>query len=225
MNIAVINIKDLIKYALILAGIIILIATGIIVIKGKEEFESSEVSSEAENSSFLYCLDMEMPLMANGENEDKKGKNTLSSGYKILDTQLAMLYNIDESQEIEEEIKEEIEKKIEEQKENEGEQSKEEENRERKVEVVGNVDTKIIDENNITASFTDNQNNIQVKNQSKYDIKELLNNSNYELKNKNKVIIYHTHTCESYTSSEKYNYEMTGAYRTTDLNYTVSKVR
>ena len=65
---------------------------------------------------------------------------------------------------------------------------------------------------------------MQVNNKSVIDITDILNNSNYEIKNKNKFIIYHTHTCESYTSSEAYNYNMTGNYRTTDLNYTVSRV-
>ena len=43
------------------------------------------------------------------------------------------------------------------------------------------------------------------------------------IENKN-VIIFHTHSCESYTSSEKYPYTPTGNYRTTDLNYTVTRV-
>ena len=38
------------------------------------------------------------------------------------------------------------------------------------------------------------------------------------------ILIFHTHTCESYTASDKYQYEPTGTYRTTDLNYTVAKV-
>ena len=105
------------------------------------------------------------------------------------------------------------------------EEEKQEENEDKRVEIANNLETKVIDENNITASFTDTQNDIQVKNQSKYDIKEILQNPNYELKNKDKIIIYHTHTCESYSTSEKYNYEMTGAYRTTDLNFSVAKVR
>ena len=41
---------------------------------------------------------------------------------------------------------------------------------------------------------------------------------------KKKILIYHTHTCESYTPSEKYNYTMTGNYRTTDNNYNVVKL-
>ena len=48
-------------------------------------------------------------------------------------------------------------------------------------------------------------------------------NPDIEINNKN-VIIFHTHTCESYTPSEKYDYEQTGTYRTTDLNYSVARV-
>ncbi len=47
---------------------------------------------------------------------------------------------------------------------------------------------------------------------------------NITLENNKDIVIFHTHTCESYTPSEKFNYEMTGSYRTTDLNYTVSRV-
>ena len=38
------------------------------------------------------------------------------------------------------------------------------------------------------------------------------------------MLIFHTHTCESYTQSEQYYYEPTGTYRTTDLNYSVARV-
>ena len=42
--------------------------------------------------------------------------------------------------------------------------------------------------------------------------------------NKNNILIFHTHTCESYTPSDKFPYQQTGNFRTTDLNYTVSRV-
>ncbi len=31
-----------------------------------------------------------------------------------------------------------------------------------------------------------------------------------EIQNKKDILIYHTHTCESYTPCDTYNYEMTG---------------
>lgn len=46
-------------------------------------------------------------------------------------------------------------------------------------------------------------------------------NCNY---NKNDILIFHTHTCESYTPTEQNQYQSTGNFRTTDLNYTVSRV-
>ena len=41
--------------------------------------------------------------------------------------------------------------------------------------------------------------------------------------NKN-VVIFHTHSCESYTASELYPYTPTGNFRSTDLNFTVTRV-
>lgn len=41
---------------------------------------------------------------------------------------------------------------------------------------------------------------------------------------KKNVLIFHTHTCESYTSSENFNYEQPDGFRTTDLNFSVSRV-
>jgi stage II sporulation protein P len=38
------------------------------------------------------------------------------------------------------------------------------------------------------------------------------------------VIIFHTHTIESYTPSSKYNYEIVGDYQTTDNNYNVCRL-
>lgn len=219
MNIAVINIKDLIKYVLILVSLIILIIASIKIVKGKEELKETEMISENDNSSFLYCLDMEVPLMSNGEDDEVKQKNVDNKPYKILEAQIAMLYNIGEKNNEEKITNEQIINNTNEQEENK------EEDLNKTIEIAENLETKVINENNIAASFTDAENDIQIKNQSKYDVKELIANSNYQLKNKDKVIIYHTHTCESYTSSEKYNYDMTGTYRTTDLNYTVAKVR
>lgn len=43
------------------------------------------------------------------------------------------------------------------------------------------------------------------------------------IENKN-VVLFHTHSCESYTSSEAYSYTPTGNFRTTDLNFTVTRV-
>ena len=86
------------------------------------------------------------------------------------------------------------------------------------------VTTQVIDENNITPSYTNNYESIKIKNQTEYDLSEIIKNASYEFKNTKKIAIYHTHTTESYSQSEKYKYAMTGDFRTTDLNYTVARV-
>jgi len=45
-----------------------------------------------------------------------------------------------------------------------------------------------------------------------------------ELENKKDIIIYHTHTCESYTQSTGFEYTPSGNFRTTDLNFSVVRV-
>ena len=65
--------------------------------------------------------------------------------------------------------------------------------------------------------------NVKIKNETEYTLTEDMLKPDVTTDNKN-VIIYHTHTCESYTSSEAYPYTPTGNFRTTDLNYTVARV-
>lgn len=67
-------------------------------------------------------------------------------------------------------------------------------------------------------------NGVKIKNESKYDLNTVnLNPNNVKIENKN-VIIFHTHTCESYTQTEANKYESSGNYRTTDLSHSVARV-
>ena len=87
---------------------------------------------------------------------------------------------------------------------------------------IGN--TKVIAEKNKVDKFNVQIGNVKIRNESKYDINENVLNFDFKLNNKKDIVIYHTHTCESYTASEKYNYVQTGNYRSTDLSYSVSRV-
>lgn len=64
---------------------------------------------------------------------------------------------------------------------------------------------------------------VKIKNETAFDLYSMNLDENISVDNKN-VIIYHTHTCESYTPSDENPYEMEGNYRTTNLDYTVAKV-
>ncbi len=65
---------------------------------------------------------------------------------------------------------------------------------------------------------------VKIDNQSDYTLTEDMLIPDVELSNKKDILIFHTHTCESYTPSQMYNYTMTGNYRTTDSNYNVVRV-
>lgn len=90
--------------------------------------------------------------------------------------------------------------------------------------VASNLSTEVVSENNIKATYTNEYNGIKIKNSSKYNLTEEMLKPEINLSNTKNISIYHTHTCESYTPSETYNYEMTGNYRTTDINYSVARV-
>lgn len=218
MNIAVINLKDIIKYTI---GFIIVLAMIVLCIEAFQKEESKDNIGKFENnlfsnikhSSFLNCLKQELPLIS--IYEKKEDINFSSSSEIILSSQLALMHNIEERDDIEELVDN-----------TENFSNNMQTNQENlyTLDVPNTAETQIISENNINARYTDAANSVQINNQTSFDLKEILQNPNYELTNKNKVIIYHTHTCESYTSSDSFNYEMTGVFRTTDLNYTVSRV-
>lgn len=86
-----------------------------------------------------------------------------------------------------------------------------------------NVSTQVI-ENNVPNKYTNEYNGVEIKNGTNYNLTEdILNYDNLDF-NKKDVMIFHTHTCESYTPTENYQYEESGTFRCTDLNYTVAKV-
>ena len=84
--------------------------------------------------------------------------------------------------------------------------------------------TKVISNKNKKDTYTDVYKNVRIKNESKYKLTEEMVTPNVDFKNKKDIIIYHTHTCESYTPTENNNYIASGNFRTTDLNYSVARV-
>lgn len=79
-------------------------------------------------------------------------------------------------------------------------------------------------ENKIVPRTTNEYQGVKINNSSKKELNDEMMNPEGISVNTKKVLIYHTHTSESYTPSEKYNYIQTGNFRTTDLNYSVARV-
>lgn len=76
---------------------------------------------------------------------------------------------------------------------------------------------------NVPNKYTYELFGVQLRNESDYNLQNEITDLNVEF-NKQDVMIFHTHTCESYTSTERYQYQASGTYRTTDLNYSVARV-
>ncbi len=84
------------------------------------------------------------------------------------------------------------------------------------------VKTEVIN-SGVKETFNYQLNGVKIKNETDYNLDNYKLNTDIKVDNKN-IIIFHTHTCESYTATEQNKYISTGNYRTTDLNYTVAKV-
>lgn len=85
-----------------------------------------------------------------------------------------------------------------------------------------NVTTEVI-KTNIKENPNTNINGVKIKNETSFAIHEGILDNTIKFDNKN-ILIFHTHTCESYTQTEQMKYVSSGNYRTTDLNYSVSRV-
>lgn len=207
MNVAIINGKDILRYLLlVITGIVI----SFFVLKGmKEKKISIPVPEEKkEKAGILEQFDgkdfikVSLPMLGMEELEEvTTPKKKLEIPKILFRSELAMLEHVVE--------------KV----------SKTEPDKKEEVDLATtDKNTSVVEENNIAESFSDEFEGVKVKNQTNFDISEELANPNYQFTNKKEVLIFHTHTCESYTPTENYNYEMTGTYRTTDLNYSVARV-
>ena len=148
------------------------------------------------------------------ENDDESENEKISFSKRILDSQLSIKNSFTENSNAENTQTNEQQVAVVENSYNED-----------SIEPAGeNLETHVVEENNIKATYTDTYTNVEIKNSSKYELTEEILNPDIVLDNKKDIIILHTHTCESYTPTDKFNYTMTGNYRTTDLNYSVSRV-
>lgn len=223
MNVTVINKKDLIKYLVVLITSIIVIVSAtrffyrksnindniyITFIENtislfgfnKENFTTNKVVEENQDGNFFTkIIEHEISIISNTPIDKKLATNDIKETNNTI--------NIDNN---------EISNNISE---------TENTNNNEEIELAhANVSTKVVSENNITPSYSVDIDGIQVKNQSSYEITNELINTPLSIDNTSDIMIFHTHTCESYTSSEKYNYVPTGNYRTTDKGYSVVRV-
>lgn len=83
--------------------------------------------------------------------------------------------------------------------------------------------TEVITENPFTENYNTTHSTVKINNQTDYTLTEEMLTPNIAIDNKN-ILIFHTHTCESYTMSYENQFVESGTFRTTDLNYSVAMV-
>ena len=206
-NVTIINIKKATKYIITLVISLILVY---LLTKGIAKIKTSKIIQMNVSEQVIQCLSKEIPAIESSYNElsntikedtEEDIRNNIVG--KILSTELAQIQNVKHAEK-------EIEKA-------------EESNIEEVPEVATNQSTQIVTQNPIAENSNTQIDGVKIKNETTYEINENTINGEIEI-NKKDVIIFHTHTCESYTPSEQYPYEQTGNFRTTDMNYSVVRV-
>lgn len=71
------------------------------------------------------------------------------------------------------------------------------------------VSTEVVTPNPIKETYSQEYNGIKIRNETSFELTDdMLNPDSLDI-DKNNILIFHTHTCESYTQSENYKYEPT----------------
>lgn len=214
-NVTIINIKDSIKYitTLIITLLLIFFLTKIFSKIKKDDILNINLSER-----LIECLNIEIPAIAKTY---YKSQNTLKEDVEEVakESIIQRILSIELSQ-IQEVKNEET---TDNQNEENNNQVVENNNTNISTDIATGVKTEIATQNPISESYNVEINGVKIKNETSFPIDNSILENTLDI-NKDNVIIFHTHTCESYTPSEQYQYQQTGNFRTTDLNYTVSRV-
>lgn len=202
-NVTILKMKDIKKYII---GIAI---TMIIVILASKYFP--KITKELSNNSMIGCLEQTVPAMGSLKEKEEEAINKQDDWLQgILKTQISSIQVLENIEEKEQPKEEEKEEEVKEEKQN--------------IEVAKTgLATQVITVNPIAEKYNAEYGKIKIKNETEYQLTQEMLIPDVSIENKN-IVLFHTHSCESYTSSESYPYTPTGTFRTTDLNYNVVRV-
>ena len=229
-NVTILKMKDIKKYliGMTITAILVVIASNYL---PKISDEPKLIQKSLFNNNMIGCLKQTVPVVAtinkenstDTENKNIEEKNILQN---ILKTQISSIREIEKLEEISENNTV-VDEKIDEKEDiNNKQENVPEELNNKKDELQlaqTGVETQVITNNPIKESYNAQYNKVKIKNETEYQLTEEMLKPDVTIENKN-ILIFHTHTCESYTSSQAYPYTPTGNYRTTNLNYTVARV-
>ena len=205
INMAVLNLKDIIKY-LVKITILVTVIIGLTKYLSQNQSNIKNQIQETNNKKLMTSfINIALPV-TNTENI-----NETSTKLASIDP-LKLAFKI--------ELK--AINSLEETKNNQSTSNKPEVN-ETKVEQAQTGLKTEVQSSNVPNKYTIQYNGVKIKNEVGYKLTDEILTPNITIK-KDNILIYHTHSCESYTPSEKYQYKKTGNFRTTDKNYSVIRV-
>lgn len=217
INLAVFNIKDIIKY-LIKITAIIAVVIGLTKFFSITKNNMKNKAKMMEGFSFLSCLDITIPGISSLNHKEKQDISTNKKPLEtFLDVELGMISSLTTKNTT---TNNQNNENFQTSAENKTNDNTETEEPIKKAETGMKTE---VQKSNVPEKYTSEYNGVKIKNETKYKLTKEILTPNININKKN-ILIFHTHTCESYTSSSKYSYKQPSNYRTTDKNYTVVRV-
>ena len=192
--------------------------------------EANESNKNNLNSwqNFLSCLDISIPAMAQvNSKENNSAPKENKTIEDILSVNLGVIDNLKSSSDSKQMAEKNVnnENGTDNEGNNEGDENKD--NDSNSLENIEHAETGLkteVLESNVSPRYSQEYYGVKIRNETDYKLtNEVLDPTSLEI-NTNNIIIYQTHSCESYTASEKYQYKQTGNFRTTDKNFSVIRV-
>ena len=202
INVKVIKLRDIIKFLVVI--ILIISILKLVHIKPKTTEENSKISQISKETLIKY-MNYSLPVYLGNVHEDTQNIGFKFSADGILKFELEMLNSVIEKSDLE--------------------INKEDLSTDDIDELLANqeVETEVL-ETSVKESYNLEKSGVKISNKSSLELTDEIITPDFEPANIKDVIIYHTHTCESYTPTEDSQYKASGNFRTIDLNYSVARV-
>lgn len=224
INMAVISLKDIIKY-LVKTTLVIAVVVGLIQYFSHAKENTNKTGFLAQNT-LLSCVDITVPGIAslNHTTEEKKQTANIEPLKVALGIELEMLTSVTDgnTQAVANTDQASNEQKTD-QEEKENQKKQQNQAQQEKVQHAETGLETQVQKSNVPEKYTTQYNGVKIRNETEYKLTKEILTPDITVNKKN-ILLFHTHSCESYTPSEKYQYKQTGNFRTTDKNYSVIRV-
>ena len=192
--------------------------------------EANESNKNNLNSwqNFLSCLDISIPAMAQvNSKENNSAPKENKTIEDILSVNLGVIDNLKSSSDSKQMAEKNVDNENSTNNDGNNEADENKDNDSNSLENIEHAETGLkteVLESNVSPRYSQEYYGVKIRNETDYKLtNEVLDPTSLEI-NTNNIIIYQTHSCESYTASEKYQYKQTGNFRTTDKNFSVIRV-